>query len=117
MKEKPAVIVASVRYFGSVHLKAEAFTGSDDAARHLTEQLSTLLSIFRAAEVSVSQPGGDADTQHFLDSLRVVQNKDRAELTALVPTALLRKIVAEVPPGVNPELPAPQSKPRAPVQP
>lgn len=117
MKEKPAVIVASVRYFGSVHLKAEAFTGSDDAARHLTEQLSTLLSIFRAAEVSVSQPGGDADTQHFLDSLRVVQNKDRAELTALVPTALLRKIVAEVPPGVNPEMPASQSGSRAPVQP
>src|SRR5579872_4057112 len=40
---KPATVVASARYLGHVNFRAEAFTGSPDEARRLTEQLGTFL--------------------------------------------------------------------------
>jgi hypothetical protein len=106
---KPAVIVTSVRYFGNVHFRAEAFTGSDDAAQHLTEQLSTFLTIFRAAEISVGQQGPDPDVKQFFESLKIEQHKERAELTANLPTALIRKLVAAAPNEI-----APQAEPQTP---
>lgn len=52
---KPAVVVASVRYLSNVHLRAEAFTASDDDAKALTEQVATFLGMFHAAENSVGR--------------------------------------------------------------
>src|SRR5581483_7673899 len=106
---KPAVIVASVRYFGAIHFRAEAFTGSDDAAQHLTEQLSTFLTIFRAAEISVGQQGPDPDVKQFFEGVKVEQKKDRTELTANLSTALIRKLVAAAPNEITP-----QAEPQAP---
>jgi hypothetical protein len=106
---KPAVIVTSVRYFGAIHFRAEAFTGSEEAAQRLTEQLSTFLTIFRAAEISVGQQGPDPDVKQFFESLKVDQHKDRTELTANLPTALIRKLVAAAPNEITP-----QAEPQAP---
>jgi hypothetical protein len=91
------VVVASVRYLGSVHLRTEAFTASEAEATHVATQLTTFLDVFRAAEVSVGAPAPDADMAAFFSSLKVDQKGDRAELTANVPPGLLRKIVAEAP--------------------
>src|SRR5207244_8708675 len=46
---EPATMVASVRYLGSLHFKAEAFTGSEQDAQHLAEQITTFLNIFHTA--------------------------------------------------------------------
>ena len=43
-------VVASARYLGRVHFRAEAFTGSKDEAQRLTEQLGTFLQLFHTAE-------------------------------------------------------------------
>lgn len=100
---QPSVVVASVRYFGAVHFKAVAFTGSEDAAQHLTEHLGTLLAVVRAAEISSGSQGPDPDMKQFFESLQVEQHKDRAELTANLPPGLIRKLVEEAPQHVPPQ--------------
>jgi len=103
---KPATMVASVRYLGKLHFKAEAFTASRQDAQHLTEQVSTFLNIFHTAESSVTARGTDPDVKAFFDGLRVQQNEDRAVLSATISPGFLRKLLAESPQGALP--PAPQ---------
>jgi hypothetical protein len=99
----PASVVASVRYLGAVHFRAEAFTASEQDAQQLASQADTFLAIFRSAEVSVAGKTPDPDIRKALDSLKVEQKKDRAVLTAIVPVELIRKMVAEVPREVGPQ--------------
>jgi hypothetical protein len=111
---KPAVVVASVRYLGTVRLRAEAYTGSTADAQQLTQQVSTFLSIFHTAETSVTAQGPDPDVKQFLDSLKVRQNEDRAVLTAVVPQGFIRKALAESPMQLTPSPPPPPSPSPAP---
>lgn len=99
---KPAVIVGSARYLGAIHLRAEAFAGSDEAAQHVTEQVKTFLNIFGSAEASVAGES-DADVRQILGNLKVEQHRDRAVLTASVPASFIRKLVAEAPNQVTPQ--------------
>jgi len=112
---KPALVVASVRYLGAVHFRAEAFTGTEDEAQKITESLGTFLSLFHTAENTVSTPGPDPDVKAFFDSLKVEQQKNRAVLTATVPLGFIRKALAEAPAEVTPQPvpPNPAPKPRA----
>jgi hypothetical protein len=97
---KPAVVVASLRYLGRVHFRAEAFTRSADEAHQLTEQVSTFLNIFHTAENTVATKGADPDVKSFFDGLKVSQNDDRAVLTATLPPGFVRKAFTETPNGV-----------------
>jgi hypothetical protein len=92
---KPAVVVASARYLGSVHLRAEAVTSSAADAERLVGQLNTFLSLFHTAENTVSAQGTDADVKMFFDALKVGQYRNRAVLTATVSPDFLRKALAE----------------------
>jgi hypothetical protein len=94
---KPAVVVASARYLGTVHLRAEAYTDSSDEARHVTEQMQTFLNLFHAAEGTVSAQGPDPDVKQFFNSLKVEQHGAHAVLTAIMPPGFIRKAVAEPP--------------------
>jgi len=104
---QPAVVVASVRYIRALHLRAVAFTGSDEEAQHLTEQLTTFFNLFQAMDRTSARSATDADVKAVIDSLRVEQQKDRALLTASVPVGFIRKALAEVPSAVQPPPPAP----------
>jgi hypothetical protein len=104
---KPATVVMSARYLGSVHLRAEAFTSSDDEARHVSGQVDTFLNIFHAAETAVPAQANDPDVQQFFSSLKVQQNNDHVVLTAIVPPGFLRKAVT-LPPAEA--LPSPGAK-------
>jgi hypothetical protein len=106
---KPATMVASVRYLGKLHFKAEAFTASEQDAQRLTEQVATFLNIFHSAESSVTAQGTDPDVKAFFDGLKVQQNKDRTVLSATISPGFLRKLLAEPPQGAPP--PASQSRP------
>ena len=103
---KPAVAVISARYLRALHLRAEAFTDSDDDAHAVTEKTTTFLNIFHATEVSVGAQGTDADVKAFFDSLKVEQSGTRAILTATVPPGFIKKVLTEAP-----------SEPPAPVAP
>lgn len=116
---RPTVIVASIRYLGSAHFRAEAFSDSPEDAQRLTEKIGTYLSLFHAAEVSVGGQGPDPDVKQFFDSLKVEQQADHAVLSAVIPLGFLRKAIAESPrelesqPAPEPEKtpPAPAAKP------
>jgi len=92
---RPATVVISARYIRSLHLKAEAFTASEDDARIITDKASTFLTLFHAAEGSVTAQGVDPDVKTFFESLKVTQQKTRAVLTATVPPGFIRKAFAE----------------------
>lgn len=98
----PARIVASVRYLGAVHFRAEAFAANNEAAEQLASQTETFLQIFHSAEISVGGQTPDADFKRAMDSVKVEQKKDRAVLTAVIPTELIRKLVAEAPAQLSP---------------
>jgi hypothetical protein len=104
---KPTTVVASARYLGKVHFRAEAFTGSKDDAQRLTEQLGTFLQLFHTAEGTVSMPGNDPDVKAFFDGLKVQQHDDRTVLTAAIPPGFIRKAVAAPPAEAVPEPPQP----------
>lgn len=99
------VIVGSVRYTGTVDVKAEAFTTGADAARRITDQLGAFLALFRSVESSVQPNGPDQDVKAFFDSLKVEQEGARATLKAEVPRGFLKKMLSEPPaselPGVG----------------
>ena len=101
---KPATIVASARYLGRVHFRAEAFTGSTDDAQRLTEQLGTFLQLFHNAEGKVATPDNDPDVKAFFDGLTVTRHDDRAVLTAAIPPGFIRKAVVSPPVEVQPML-------------
>jgi hypothetical protein len=107
---KPATVVASVRYLGAVHFKAQAFTGSEEEANQLAGRIDTYLTVFRTAESAVSTPGPDPDIKALFDSLKIQPEKSRAVLTANVPLGLIRKALAEAPTSVTPE-PKPPAPP------
>jgi hypothetical protein len=102
----PATVVASVRYLRAVHFRAEAFTRDQQAAQQLATEASAFVSIFHSAEVAVAGQAPDPDLKKVLDSLKVEQKGDRAVLSAVLPTELLRKLVAEAPKEVGPAAPA-----------
>jgi hypothetical protein len=108
---KPAAVVASARYLGRVHFQAEAFTGSQDEAQRLSEQVGTFLQLFHTAEGTVSMPGNDPDVKAFFDGLKVQQHGDRTVLTASIPPGFLRKAVAAPPAELAPETPQPPMSP------
>jgi hypothetical protein len=104
---QPAVVVASVRYIRALHLRAVAFTGSEEEARRLTEQLNTFLNLFHSLDHTTAPSATDADVKAIFDSLQVEQEKDRALLTATVPVGFIRKALAEAPTVLQPPPPAP----------
>jgi len=98
---KPADLVISASYnplhlplrTGALHLRAEAWAGSDADARNITDKMTVFLAMFHSAEVSVGSAGSDADVKALLDSLQVRQEDSRAVLYATLPTSVFRKFV------------------------
>ena len=101
------VMIASLRYLGSIDLKIEALTANDEAAQRITDQLSAFLAVFRTLELNAGGP--DPDVKAFFDSLKVQQEGSKAELTANLPQGFLKKLLTESPPEIQPPaLPQPE---------
>src|SRR3989449_6868553 len=91
------VVVASIRYLGTVHFRAEAFTASEEDAKRLTEQMTAFLQIFHSVDITAPAQGSDPDIKQLFDNLKVEQHKDRTVLTTIVPPGFIRKALAEPP--------------------
>jgi hypothetical protein len=120
---KPADVVVSARYIRALHLRAEAFTDSDEDAQNVADKVGTFLSIFHAAESAVGTQGTDPDVKSFFESLKIERSRDRAILTAVLPPAFFRKALTEAPQAATPSTqvesgpsPSPQKPPAKPVQ-
>jgi hypothetical protein len=106
---QPTVVVASIRYLGSLHFRVEAFSESQEAAKQLADKVGTFLTLFHSAEISVGGQAPDPDVKQFFNSLKVGQQDDRAVLSATIPVGFLRKAIAESPNELESE-PSPESK-------
>jgi hypothetical protein len=80
-----------------VHLRAEAFTQSDDEARAITDRVSVFVALARSAETSVGTHGTDVDVKALFDSLQIRHDGSRAVITATMPVAFLRKVLSGSP--------------------
>jgi hypothetical protein len=109
---KPADLVVSASFnplhlplhAGTLHLRAEAWTDSDENARSITDKVNVMLAMFHNAEASVGSAADDADVKTFFDSLKVHQEDSRAILFATLPTGIFHKILSE-----GPQMPTPGS--------
>jgi hypothetical protein len=93
--------VASLRFTTALHLRVEEILATDGDAKQSADALSSLLQLFRSLQSLQSQlhngatPAPDNAAVHkFLDSIKIVPQKDRAILTATVPTDLLKQLTA-----------------------
>jgi hypothetical protein len=93
-------LVGSARYLpstssGTVELRTEAIATSEDQARRIADGANTFLQIYRAAEIQLKAPGGDADVKAALNSLHVEQDGKRTAIVAELPARLLQKLATE----------------------
>lgn len=95
--EKPAVVVGSARYLGSLHLRVAAYTANDEDAKGIAGKLNTFFALFHSAEASVAGQATDSDIKQFFSSLKVEQHDSRTVLTAVVPPGFVKKALAEPP--------------------
>ncbi len=105
--------VVSLRFAGSIELKAQALTSNEEDARKVADTLGTLLSLFRSLQTNIGTQGPDADVKNFFDSLQVTQEENRATFTATVPIGFIKKLARDAPKSMEnqPEAtPSPQEK-------
>jgi hypothetical protein len=111
---KPADLVISASYnplhlplhAGVLHLRAEAWTATDEDAHNITDKANVYLAMFRSAEVSVGSVGTDADVKAVFESLQVRQEGNRAVLSAILPSGVFRKLGESPDQILDPEQPA-----------
>jgi hypothetical protein len=116
---KPADLVISASYnplhlplrVDALHLRAEAWAGSEEDARDIADKANVFLATFRSAEMSVGSSGTDADVKALFDSFHIRQEGTRALLSATIPGEVLRKL------GESPEQVQDLGTPPAPAQP
>ncbi len=92
--------VASLRYVGALHLKIEQIAPTEADASRSAQSLESLLGLFKAlGQLCAGTTQGPAVAQaaalgQVIDSVKVEQHKDRAVLTATIPTSLLQQLFA-----------------------
>lgn len=109
-----AILVASLRYTGSIQFRVEALARDEQQARRITENAGTMLAIFRGVETSAQLGGPDPDVKAFFDSIQVEQEGTRAILRATFTQSFLQKALSEAPVTVAPEPTPPPAKKPAP---
>lgn len=115
---RPADVVVSASYnplhlplrSGALHVRAEAWAGSDSDARRIADKLNVFLAMFHSAEMSVGSPGTDADVKALFDSLQARQEDSRAVLYATLPIDVFRKVL-QPPAQIAAPTPPPEAAP------
>ena len=98
-----ATLVASVRYLGAIHFRAEAFTADEQSAEQLASQANNFLTVFQSAEIAIGVHSTDPDFKRAIDRIKIDHKKERATNTAILPSALIEKLVSEAPAGLSPK--------------
>ena len=88
-------VVVSLRLLTIIHARADFYTQSEEAARNFTDQTTAFLAIFRSIQANAAPGPADPDVRAVIDSIKVIQKGDRAEILATIPPSFLRKLVNE----------------------
>ena len=86
--------VASLRYVGSLHLRIEEIAPTEADAQKAAQSLTALLELFRSLQKMQPRNANDSAFLQMIGTLKIERSKDRAVLTATIPTELLKQITA-----------------------
>ena len=92
--------VASLRYQGALHLRIDQITPTEAEATQSAQRLNQLLNLFRnlqMAQQPTARTPEDVALHQFTDSILIEQHKDRATLTATLPTDTLKRLSQNTP--------------------
>jgi hypothetical protein len=103
---RDSIVIASARPLNEVRLRADVVMQGESQAEKFAAQVNTYLAVFKSLEISMDTGGPDKDVKAAFDSLEVHQDKNEAVLTAKVPYAFFKKVMAEPPVQLSP---APQN--------
>ena len=96
-----STFIASVRYLGALHVRVEEIAASARAASASAQMATLAIAMLRAAQITpdgAQAPGQSATAQDWnslLASAKVVHQENHAILTAKVPEALVRALIAQ----------------------
>ena len=90
------VAVASLRYTGSLLLRADIFAQSEAQAKQIVDSANTHLALVRSIGDVMGKRGPDKDMKAAFDSIQVGAKENVAVFTATVPQSILKKIWSEV---------------------
>jgi hypothetical protein len=90
------VSIASVRYTGSIRLKAEVISENDAAAQRVGEAANIYLVLARGAGEWLNPGGSDKDVKAAFDSIQVEQQNKRTVVTMTIPQEFLKKMAARI---------------------
>lgn len=90
-----AVAVGSLRYTGSLLLRADVFAQSEAQARQIVDSANSHLALVRSIGQFIKTRGPDQDIKAAFDSLQATQKENVATFTATIPQSVLKKIWSE----------------------
>ena len=90
-----AVAVGSLRYTGSLLVRADIFAQSEAQARQIVDSANSHLALVRSIGQFIRAKGPDQDVKAAFDSLQATQKDNVATFTATIPQSVLKKIWSE----------------------
>jgi hypothetical protein len=90
-----AIAVGSLRYSGSLLLRADVFAQSEAQARQIVDSANSHLALVRSIGQFIKTKGPDQDIKAAFDSLQATQKENVAVFTATIPQSILKKIWSE----------------------
>ena len=90
-----AVAVGSLRYTGSLLLRADIFAQSEAQARQIVDSANSHLALVRSIGQFIKTKGPDQDIKAAFDSLQATQKENVAIFTATIPQSVLKRIWSE----------------------
>jgi hypothetical protein len=89
------VAVGSLRYTGSLLLRADVFAQSQAQAKQIVDSANAHLALVRSIGQFIKTKGPDKDIKEAFDSIQVEQKENVAVFTATIPQSILKKIWSE----------------------
>jgi hypothetical protein len=90
-----AVAVGSLRYTGSLLVRADIIAQSEAQARQIVDSANSHLALVRSIGQFIKTKGPDQDIKAAFDSLQATQKENVATFTAIIPKSLIKKIWSE----------------------
>jgi hypothetical protein len=90
-----AVAVGSLRYTGSLLLRADIITQSEAQAKQVVDSANSHLALVRSIGRMIKTKGPDHDVKDAFDSIQAAQKENVAVFTATIPQSIIKKVWSE----------------------
>lgn len=97
------VSILSVRYTGSIRIKLDIISQSDERAKQVEEAANTLLAFARMGGASISPSGPDKDVKSVFDNIQVQQAGRQTTISAVVPQSFVQKMSEKIKNPMTPQ--------------